>query len=68
MQGFFQHFMELSSGTFRLQVDHILAEGDFVVAAGSRLDDQGVVSPNRRKFRQAITDNISGSNRIESTI
>ena len=31
VQGFFQHFMELSSGTFRLQVDHILAEGDLVV-------------------------------------
>jgi ketosteroid isomerase-like protein len=31
VQGFFQHFMELSSGTFRLQVDHILAEGDVVV-------------------------------------
>jgi len=27
----------------------------------------GVVSPNRRKFRQAISDNISGSNGIEST-
>jgi hypothetical protein len=27
---------------------------------------KGVVSPNRRKFRQAITDNISGFNRIES--
>jgi ketosteroid isomerase-like protein len=31
VQGFFQHFMELSSGTFRPQVDHILAEGDLVV-------------------------------------
>jgi ketosteroid isomerase-like protein len=31
VQGFFQHFMELSSGSFRLQVDHILAEGDLVV-------------------------------------
>jgi uncharacterized protein len=31
VQGFFQHFMELSSGTFRLQVDRILAEGDVVV-------------------------------------
>jgi ketosteroid isomerase-like protein len=31
VQGFFQHFMELSSGTFKLQVDHILAEGDLVV-------------------------------------
>ena len=28
---------------------------------------EGVVSPNRRKFRQAISDNISGSNGIEST-
>ena len=37
----------------------------------ARLPDNryiGVVSPNRRKFRQAITDNISGSSRIESTI
>jgi len=25
------------------------------------------VNPNRRKFRQAISDNISGSNGIEST-
>jgi ketosteroid isomerase-like protein len=31
VRGFFQHFMELSSGTFRLQVDHNLAEGDVVV-------------------------------------
>jgi uncharacterized protein len=31
VQGFFQHFMELSSGTFRLQVDRILAEGEVVV-------------------------------------
>ena len=31
VQAFFQHFMELSSGTFRLQVDRILAEGDVVV-------------------------------------
>jgi ketosteroid isomerase-like protein len=31
VQGFFQHFMELSSGSFRLQVDRILAEGDVVV-------------------------------------
>jgi uncharacterized protein len=31
LQGFFQHFMELSSGTFRVQVDHILAKGDLVV-------------------------------------
>jgi uncharacterized protein len=30
-KGFFRHFMELSSGTFRPQVDHILAEGDLVV-------------------------------------
>ena len=29
--GFFQHFMELSHGTFRIQVDDILAKGDRVV-------------------------------------
>lgn len=29
--GFFQHFMELSSGTFRVKVDEILAKGDLVV-------------------------------------
>jgi ketosteroid isomerase-like protein len=29
--GFFQHFMELSNGTFRIQVDDILAKGDRVV-------------------------------------
>jgi len=29
--GFFQHFMELSSGTFRLRVDDILAKDDRVV-------------------------------------
>lgn len=28
---FFQHFMELSSGTFRVRVDDILAKGDLVV-------------------------------------
>ncbi|MBV8224515.1 MAG: nuclear transport factor 2 family protein [Verrucomicrobia bacterium] len=28
---FFQHFMELSHGTFRIQVDDILAKGDRVV-------------------------------------
>jgi len=29
--GFFQHFMELSHGTFRIQIDDILAKGDRVV-------------------------------------
>jgi len=29
--GFFGHFRELSGGTFRLQVDHVLAKGDRVV-------------------------------------
>jgi ketosteroid isomerase-like protein len=29
--GFFKEFMELSSGTFRIQVDDILAKGDRVV-------------------------------------
>jgi hypothetical protein len=29
--GFFGHFMELSGGTFRLQVDELLANGDRVV-------------------------------------
>jgi uncharacterized protein len=31
VRGFFQHFMELSSGTFRIQIDDILAKGDLVV-------------------------------------
>ena len=47
--------MELSSGTFRLQLDHILAEGDFVVAAGSRLDDQGWL----RRYFPGICQRIS---------
>jgi len=29
--GFFQHFMELSGGTFRIQIDDIVANGDRVV-------------------------------------
>ena len=29
--GFFAHFMELSGGTFRLQIDDVLAKGDRVV-------------------------------------
>ena len=29
--GFLSHFMELSSGTFRIQVDDVLAKGDRVV-------------------------------------
>ena len=29
--GFFEHFMALSAGTFRLRVDDVLAEGDRVV-------------------------------------
>ena len=29
--GFFEHFMSLSGGTFRLRVDHVLAKGDRVV-------------------------------------
>ena len=29
--GFFQHFMELSHGTFRIEIDDILAKGDRVV-------------------------------------
>ena len=48
VQGFFQHFMELSSGTFRLQVDHILAEGDLVVALctdSARRGDRSWSSP-----------------------
>ena len=31
MRGFFQHFMALSFGTFRVQVDAILAQGDLIV-------------------------------------
>jgi hypothetical protein len=30
--GFFKHFMELSGGTFKIQVDDVLARGDRVVA------------------------------------
>ena len=48
VQGFFQHFMELSSGTFRLQVDHILAEGDVVVVLctdSARRGDRSWSSP-----------------------
>ena len=30
--GFFQHFMELSKGTFQIQVDDVLAKGDRVIA------------------------------------
>ena len=29
--GFFQHFMELSQGTFRIAVDDVLAKGDRVI-------------------------------------
>jgi ketosteroid isomerase-like protein len=29
--GFFQHFMELSGGTFRIAVDDVLAKGDRVI-------------------------------------
>jgi ketosteroid isomerase-like protein len=29
--GFFQKFMELSSGTFRIQIDDVLSKGDRVV-------------------------------------
>jgi ketosteroid isomerase-like protein len=48
VQGFFQHFVELSSGTFRLQVDHILAEGDVVVVLctdSARRGDRSWSSP-----------------------
>jgi uncharacterized protein len=31
VSGFFQHFIELSGGTFRLQIDEVLAKGDRVV-------------------------------------
>ena len=30
--GFFQHFMELSGGTFKIELDDVLARGDRVVA------------------------------------
>jgi len=30
--GFFQHFMELSGGTFRIRLDDVLAKGDRVIA------------------------------------
>jgi hypothetical protein len=29
--GFFEHFMRLSTGTFRLRVDDVLAKGDRIV-------------------------------------
>jgi uncharacterized protein len=31
VQGFFGHFMELSGGTFRIEVDEVLAKGDRVI-------------------------------------
>ena len=30
--GFFQHFMQLSAGTFQIKVDDVLAKGDRVIA------------------------------------
>jgi ketosteroid isomerase-like protein len=50
VQGFFQHFMELSSGTFRLQVDRILAEGDLVVVLCTDKAQRG----NRSKTSQQV--------------
>jgi uncharacterized protein len=32
VRGFFEHFMALSGGSFRLQIDDVLAKGDRVVA------------------------------------
>jgi hypothetical protein len=40
--GFFQHFMELSHGTFRIQIDDILARGDRVVVLCTESAQRGV--------------------------
>ena len=41
VRGFFQHFMELSQGTFRIEIDDIFAKGeqfeDWLVDAWTRL-------------------------------
>ena len=39
--GFFGHFMELSHGTFRLQVDDVLAKGDRVVVLCTESAERG---------------------------
>lgn len=41
VQGFFGHFMELSNGTFRIQVDDILAKGEHVVALVTESAERG---------------------------
>jgi uncharacterized protein len=42
--GFFQHFTKLSSGTFRVQVDEILAKGDRVVVLCTESAQRGARS------------------------
>jgi ketosteroid isomerase-like protein len=44
---FFRHFMELSSGTFRVQVDDILAKGDLVVVCAPKAPGVAVSAGRR---------------------
>lgn len=39
--GFFQKFMELSSGTFRIQIDEVLSKGDRVVVLCTESAERG---------------------------
>ena len=39
--GFFEHFMQLSQGTFRIQLDDVLAKGDTVVALCTESAERG---------------------------
>ena len=48
--GFFGHFMELSGGTFRLQVDEVMAKGDRVVVLCTESAQRGGRSWSARQI------------------
>jgi ketosteroid isomerase-like protein len=69
--GFFQHFMELSHRTFRIEIDDILAKGDRVVVLCTESAQRGGRSwstPQRSTFGPSRTDEppSSGSTRAIS--
>ena len=47
--GFFQHFMELSHGTFRIQVDDILAKGSELSCYAQRVRSAAIEAGHHRK-------------------
>jgi ketosteroid isomerase-like protein len=71
--GFFRHFTELSNGTFRIQIDDILAKGDRVVVLCTEFAERGNLSWSSpqvhvwtvRKNRAAVFWQFQGDQQTE---